>query len=126
MTNERKFFRCTHCGNLVSFIHNTGMPLMCCGTKMAELTPNTSDGAVEKHVPVAKRDDCMLSVTVGSVPHPMTEEHYIAWIIAADSDRTQRVTLSSGQEPTADFCLCEDPVKVYAYCNLHGLWEAQL
>jgi len=93
---------------------------------MSVLAPNTTDAAAEKHVPVAVRKGNMLTVSVGSVPHPMTEAHHIAWIVVADDDRTQRVALPNTQEPTVDFCVGEVPVTVYAYCNLHGLWEAQL
>ena len=36
-----------------------------------------------------------------------------------------RKQLNPGQEPVADFCLCdgEQVEEVYAYCNLHGLWK---
>jgi superoxide reductase len=125
MKKERRFSLCAHCGNLVSFIHNAGVSVVCCGEKMKELTPNTTDAAAEKHVPVAARDGNKLTVTVGSVPHPMTEEHHIAWIVAAEDGRTQRVPLSNTQAPAADFIAGEAPVTVYAYCNLHGLWETE-
>jgi superoxide reductase len=93
---------------------------------MSKLTPNTTDAAAEKHLPVAAREGGKLTVTVGSVPHPMTEEHHISWIAAADGNKTQRTALSGTLAPAAEFCVDEAPVTVYAYCNLHGLWEAQL
>jgi len=126
MTNDRKFCKCDLCGNFISFIHNAGVPVMCCGKKMTELTPNTTDAAVEKHVPVAVHEECDLTVTVGSVAHPMTEEHLIEWIVVADGERTQRIALAAGQEPKAEFCLCGENATVYAYCNLHGLWETKI
>jgi len=126
MKNERKFCKCSKCGNIISFIHNTGSDVTCCGEKMSELKPNTTDAAQEKHVPAAVRENGKLIVTVGSTAHPMTEEHHIAWIVVADGERTQRVVLSSTQAPSAEFAVGSAQVKVYAYCNLHGLWEAQL
>ena len=47
-----KFYRCDHCGNIITFVHSAGVPVMCCGQKMTELVPGTTDAAVEKHVPV--------------------------------------------------------------------------
>ena len=123
MENERKFFKCSHCGNIISFVVFSGADVTCCGETMQELKPNTADAAVEKHVPSAAREGNKLIVTVGSTAHPMTEEHHIAWIVVADGDRTQRVVLSNTQAPTADFIVSENPVTVYAYCNLHGLWK---
>ena len=127
MKNGRKFFKCPHCGDIVSYIQckEGGPGVFCCGEMMQEIKPNTVDAAKEKHVPSAVREGNKLVVTVGSVSHPMTEEHHIAWIVAADGARTQRVALTSTQAPSADFFVSDDPVTVYAYCNLHGLWEAQ-
>jgi len=126
MKNERKFCKCNRCGNIISFLENAGTDVTCCGEKMTVLTPNTTDGAKEKHVPVAVRENNKLTVTVGSVPHPMTAEHHIAWIVVVDGQRTQRIALSNTEAPTAEFVVGDAPVTVYEYCNLHGLWEAQL
>ena len=126
MKNERRFCLCNHCGNLISFLNYSGVDVVCCGEEMMVLTPNTVDAAVEKHVPAAVREGNKLIVTVRSVPHPMTEEHHIAWIVVAEDNRTQRVALLPTQAPTAEFIVGDGPVVVYAYCNLHGLWEAQL
>ena len=126
MKNERRFCKCSLCGNIISFVKDAGTSVICCGEKMAELTPNTTDAAAEKHVPAAVRKENKLIVTVGSVPHPMTAEHHIAWIVVVNGDRTQRVVLSATQEPVSDFIVSDDPVIVYAYCNLHGLWMAEL
>jgi len=126
MKNERKFYRCSHCGNIISFIKNAGPPVSCCGEKMQEIKPNTTDAAAEKHVPVAVREGGKLTVTVGSVSHPMTEEHHIDWILIADGSRTQRAALSNTQAPSAEFFISGDSVTVYEYCNLHGLWAAEV
>jgi len=125
MKNERLFLRCARCGNIISFLKKTGPNVICCGEQMKELTPNTTDAAQEKHVPASVREGNKLIVTVGSVPHPMTEEHQIEWIIIAQGQRTQRFNLSGMQEPKAEFAVDNDPVTIYEYCNLHGLWKAE-
>ena len=101
--------------------------MMCCGQKMTEVIPGTSDGAAEKHVPVFTVEGNKVTVTVGSVEHPMAEEHYIEWIVVETAKGTQRKALNPGDKPTAVFALTEDDsvVAVYAYCNLHGLWKAE-
>ena len=123
-----KFYVCEHCGNIVTFVNNTGVPVMCCGQKMRELVPNTTDGALEKHVPVVERDGDNVTIKVGSVAHPMMEEHYIMFIAAEAGDRVFRKELKPGEKPEADFCLGDyhGPVTVYEYCNLHGLWKAEI
>ncbi|MDR3271757.1 MAG: desulfoferrodoxin [Peptococcaceae bacterium] len=126
MKYERKFYRCAHCGNIISFVEDKGVNVTCCGEAMSEIQPNTTDAAQEKHVPVGVREGNLLKVTVGSVAHPMTEEHHIAWIVVLEKNRTQRVILAPAGAPTAEYYVSEDPVTVYEYCNLHGLWVADV
>ncbi len=125
MHNQRDFYRCDICGNIVAMIEDGGGELVCCGEPMKLLKANTTDAATEKHVPVCKRDGNKLNVVVGSVPHPMTEEHYIQWIAIAQDSLTQHVALKPGQEPAAEFTVGDGPITVYEYCNLHGLWKAE-
>ena len=77
---ELKFYVCKHCGNIIAFAKNSGVPVICCGEKMEELIPNTVDAAHEKHVPVITREKNRVTVKIGSIPHPMTEQHFIEWI----------------------------------------------
>jgi len=125
---EQKFFICKHCGNLVAVIHASGVPMVCCGDPMTELVPNTTDAAKEKHVPVVAVKDGKVLVNVGSVDHPMVPEHYIQWIYLLTENGSQRRTLHPGEKPHAVFALAEGekPVAVYEYCNLHGLWKADI
>ena len=74
-----KFYRCEHCGNIITFVHSAGVPVMCCGQKMTELVPGTTDGAAEKHVPVVEVQGSTVQVKVGSVEHPMLPEHFIQY-----------------------------------------------
>jgi superoxide reductase len=126
MSKVRSFYRCSICGNLVGVINDGGGELVCCGQPMVHLEANTSDGATEKHVPIGTRSGNKLHVAVGSVPHPMTEAHWIQWIAVAQDNRTQRIALKPGQAPEADFTVEDGPLTVYEYCNLHGLWKADI
>ena len=123
---EPKFFKCAHCGQIITLVKATGVPVICCGEKMGELVPNTVDAAKEKHVPVYEVKDGVVNVTVGSVEHPMTAEHCIEFIVLATKNGVQRKDLKPGDAPKAAFALVAgDEVEgVYAYCNLHGLWKA--
>lgn len=121
-----KFYVCEHCGNLVTMVKNSGVPLICCGEKMKELIPGTVDASKEKHVPVYRVDGGGVTVNVGSVGHPMQDEHYIEWIAIETERGAQLKRLKPNEAPAATFALAEgDEVQaVYAYCNLHGLWKA--
>jgi superoxide reductase len=99
---------------------------MCCGQKMTELIPGTTDGAAEKHVPVYETKDNTICVKIGAAEHPMTDAHYIEWICVKTKQGVQFRYLQPDNKPQACFTVCEgDEVEaVYAYCNLHGLWKA--
>ena len=122
-----RFFICEHCGNIVAMVRDKGVPVVCCGQKMTELVPGTSDGAFEKHVPICKVEGNKVTVCVGSVEHPMTDAHYIEWIALETKDGAFRKTLTPVSKPCAEFILADGDavVAVYAYCNLHGLWKAE-
>lgn len=124
---EQKFYVCEHCGNMVAFVKNAGVPVMCCGQKMKEVVPGSVDAAQEKHVPVIKQEGNTITVEVGSVEHPMAEEHYIEWISIQTKEGNQRKILAPGQKPAAVFAITDGDVleAAYAYCNLHGLWKAE-
>ncbi len=123
-----KFFRCEHCGNIVTHMYNSGVPVVCCGEPMKELVPNTTDAANEKHVPVVTVDGNKVTAQVGSVEHPMLAEHYITWIVLETKTGCQKKGLNPGEKPYAEFLLAEgdEAVAVYEYCNLHGLWKTEL
>ena len=120
-----KFYICKHCGNIIAYVKESGVPVMCCGEKMQELVPNTTDAAVEKHVPVVQVDGQTVTVTIGSVEHPMVPEHHIEWIALHTSQGNQRKELKPGDNPQAKFMICDDDevLAAYAYCNLHVLWK---
>ncbi len=119
-------YKCMHCGNMVMSVKSSGVPMVCCGDQMTELIPGTSDGAVEKHVPVYEVKDGKVTVNVGSVDHPMIAEHYIEWVAIETNLGCRLTKLKPETAPKCVFTLEEgETVKeVLAYCNLHGLWKA--
>ena len=123
----KRLFKCEHCGNIIEMVEDKGVPVMCCGQKMTELVPNTTDAATEKHVPVIEVSGNEVAVKVGSVEHPMLAEHHIAFIILETNLGTQKKVLDVAGKPEAKFVLAEDEkvVAAYEYCNLHGFWKAE-
>ena len=127
MCDNNKFFICEHCGNLIGMIHDAGVPMMCCGQKMTKLEPGVVEASVEKHLPVVEVTDGAVVVKIGSVEHPMTEEHSILWVYMQTDKGGQRKCLKVGEAPVIKFALADEkPVAVYAYCNLHGLWKTNI
>lgn len=123
-----KIFVCDDCKTMVMVL-NGGEGELCCDKKpMRELAANTTDAAQEKHVPVAEQNGSTITVKVGSVPHPMTPEHYIQWIYLQTKTGGQYRVLTPADKPEATFAVApgDTPVAVYEYCNLHGLWKATL
>ncbi len=124
---ETKFFICEHCGNLVEVVNDAKVPMICCGQKMTQLVTGTVEASVEKHLPVVTVNDNNVKVEIGSVAHPMAEEHSILWVYLQTDKGGQRKNLAVGEAPFAEFALLgEKPEAVYAYCNLHGLWKTEL
>ena len=123
-----KFFKCMHCGNVVVKVFDQGVPVVCCGENMVELHANDTDGAREKHVPQVTVDGATVTVKVGEVAHPMTEPHFITMIVLVTERGYQIAPLTPSDAPEATFAVAEGdkPVRAYEYCNLHGLWVAEI
>lgn len=123
-----KLYRCNHCGNIVEMVEESGVPIVCCGENMELLDPNTTDAATEKHVPVIEVEGNVVKVKVGSVEHPMTEEHHISFIILETEKGVQKVMLEKTGKPEAVFALVEGDkvIAAYEYCNLHGFWKKDM
>ncbi len=117
-----QIYRCQICGNMVEVVSVGGGTLVCCGQEMTLLQENTTDASQEKHVPVWEKTKEGVQVSVGSVLHPMEEQHYIQFIEVITETRVLRRFLKPGEEPKAFFPTDEKVVKVREYCNLHGLW----
>lgn len=123
MTERRQIYRCQVCGNIVEVVHPAGGTLSCCGQPMQLLAENSQDAAVEKHVPVVENIDGGYRVTVGSVEHPMLDNHHIEWIELITADGTLRKYLKPGEKPVAEFFTKAEVIAAREYCNLHGLWK---
>jgi superoxide reductase len=120
-----RLFKCEICGNIVELINDGGGTLVCCGQEMAELKINTEETTFEKHIPIVTKEGDMIKVDVGSIAHPMIENHYIEWIALVEKNRIQKVLLNPNDKPTATFETDNNEYEVYAYCNIHGFYKAK-
>ena len=120
-----RFVECQVCGTAAELLYESDGNLVCCGEEMRELEAGTTDAAKEKHVPEVKREGNEVKVQVGSVPHPMEDDHYIVLITCVQGNKVQRVDLNPGEEPKASFTVEDGPCEIYEYCNKHGLWKTE-
>lgn len=126
MTELREIYKCNVCGNVVEVIHTGATSLVCCGQPMEKLEGHSEDTGVEKHLPVVESTETGIKVRVGSVEHPMLEEHFIQLIEVLTADKVCRAELKPGQKPEAVFPVDINAVlNVREYCNLHGLWKTK-
>lgn len=117
-TKRNQIYKCEICGNIVEVLHEAAGTLICCGKPMQLQEENTTDAAQEKHVPVIQGN----KVIIGSIEHPMTEEHYIEWIEAfGEKGERSKIFLKPGQKPEWEFSF--KVIEAREYCNLHGLWK---
>ena len=127
MCDNNKFYICEKCGNLVGMINESGVRMMCCGQKMTKLQAGVVEASHEKHIPVVSVEGNTVTVTVDSVEHPMAPEHSILWVYLQTDKGGQRKCLEVGKAPVVTFALADEkPIAAYAYCNLHGLWKADV
>ena len=123
-TARLQVYRCNICGNIVEVIHTGAGELVCCGQPMELLVENTTDAAQEKHVPVIEKVDGGIKVAVGSVAHPMEEDHFIEWIEVLVDGKAYRQFLKPGSKPEAEFEIKGQKVTAREYCSIHGLWKS--
>lgn len=125
MTKQNEVYKCNVCGNIVEVLHTGAGELVCCGKPMNLQTEHSHDEGEEKHLPIIERNGDKLVVKVGSVAHPMEEDHYIEWIEInmLDVGRIAKKYLKPGDKPEVEFHVRGDNFKIRAYCNKHGLWE---
>ncbi|MFA4872031.1 MAG: desulfoferrodoxin [Patescibacteria group bacterium] len=124
MTEKKQIYKCNVCGNIVEILHAGAGQLVCCGQPMAWLKENTVDASKEKHLPVIEKTEKGILVKIGTVPHPMEEEHYIEWIEIIADGKSYRKFLQPGDKPEAEFSIEAERIEAREYCNLHGLWKA--
>jgi superoxide reductase len=121
MTERLQVYKCDICGNVVEMLEGGAGELVCCGQPMKGFEEKTADATTEKHVPVVEGT----KVKVGSVPHPMTDEHYIQWIEVVNTagDLLCRKFLKPGDTPEAELICGDEKVIAREFCNVHGLWK---
>jgi len=124
MTEKLQIYKCAVCGNIAEMVHAGAGRMVCCGQPMTLFKENTTDAAKEKHVPMIERTAEGFKVKVGSVPHPMDQNHYIEWIEVIADGKAYRQFLNPGESPEASFAIKADKAVAREYCNLHGLWKA--
>lgn len=123
-----KFFICPVSKEIVAVVDDKGYVPELGGKPMAELIPGSVEASTEKHIPVAEVNGSSVRVKVGSAAHPMLPEHFIEWVLLVTNEGRHRKSLKAGDAPEVEFAMTKDekPLAVYAYCNLHGLWKADL
>ena len=125
MAKRLEIYKCEHCGNILEAIHEGGGKLVCCGEAMKLLAENTVDASNEKHIPVIEKAAGDIKITVGNIPHPMEEKHYIEWIELIADGKSYRQFLNPGGAPEAIFKIdAAAQVTAREYCNIHGLWKS--
>ena len=123
-----KFYKCMHCGNIAVKVFDAGVPLVCCGEKMVELVAGSQDAALEKHVPAVEVEGNKVVVNVGSVDHPMMEEHWIQFICLVTDKGYQIHPLNPGEAPHAEFVIAEGetPLKEMAVVEALARWPEEV
>ncbi len=124
MTEVMQIYRCEVCGNIVEVLHGGAGQLVCCNQPMKLLEEKTEEEGREKHLPVIEKSEDGIKVKVGSVKHPMEENHYIEWIEVIADGKVYRKFLRPGEEPEAEFKISAEKVEAREYCNMHGLWKS--
>ncbi|MBU3942391.1 desulfoferrodoxin [Patescibacteria group bacterium] len=124
MTQLKQVYKCSICGNIVEALHTGAGELVCCGQPMDLKEEKNEEEGLEKHLPVIEKTENGVLVKIGSVAHPMEEEHYIEWIEIIDNGRSCRKFLKVGDAPEAEFKTTSENIQARAYCNVHGLWRS--
>ncbi len=123
MTEINQIYKCEICGNIVEVLHAGAGELVCCGQPMNLMQEKKEDEGNEKHVPVIEKTDKGIKVKVGSVEHPMENNHYIEWIEVVSRNTRQKIFLKPEQKPEAEFEV-DGELQARCYCNIHGLWKS--
>lgn len=123
---KKKFLLCEECGNLEE-LKEESPNSTCCNTLMKAVDANSTEASIEKHIPTIKVEDSTVTISVGEILHPMSEEHYISYIYLKTNKKLKKQALKPTDKPQAIFTLSENEevIAAYSYCNLHGLWQKE-
>lgn len=125
MTENEQINRCNICGNIIEVLHLGTGKLVCCSNQMELLKERCDDSGYEKHKPLIEETPKGVKVKIGSLPHPMEDNHCIEWVEIVADNKIYRHVFSPGEEPEAEFEIKIDNisgVKAREYCSVHGLW----
>lgn len=125
MTNRNQIWKCEICGDIVEVLHSSPGELVCCGQPLTLIEPKREEEGYEKHLPVIEREGNGIMVKVGSIEHPMMENHYIEWIALDTEKNVLRQFLNLGEKPMAVFTTAEKVSQARDYCNIHGQWATE-
>ena len=125
MTELKQIYKCNVCGNIVEVLHTGVGELVCCGEAMQLMEEKREDVGQEKHLPVIEKTPDKVTVKVGSIPHPMEDNHYIEWVEVASDGKAYREFLKPGDSPEATFEIKAEKITAREYCTLHGLWKKE-
>ncbi len=110
-----RFYVCPVCGNV---IQSCGEALIsCCGITLPPAEPEAPDAEHSIRIEVVE-DEYYVTVS-----HPMQKDHYISFLVAVSDQGVQFVKLYPEGTAEARFRISRVR-KLYAYCNRHGLFEA--
>ncbi|MCC7552216.1 desulfoferrodoxin [Candidatus Micrarchaeota archaeon] len=123
MTKLNEIYKCNLCGNITEVLHTGLGELVCCGQPMKLQNEKIEDQGNEKHVPIIEKTETGFKIKVGSIEHPMEDNHYIEWIEIITDGKRYKKHLKPGQKPEAEFDLRADNITAREYCNVHGLWK---
>ena len=113
--------------NEIFYLNSSLNPEFFCSDKVEEILPNTIEASMEKHIPTFEINENTIKVSVGSVLHPMNDNHYISLIYLETEKGGQVKYLKPTDKPIAIFNIEEDKaISIYEYCTLHGLWKKEL
>ena len=125
---DLKFFKCNVCGQIISIVNDTELPVRCCMRDMEELVPNSGEGNTKTHIPISAASKNKITVCVGAEDHPMKPEHHIEWVAILTNKGMQRKRIAEEKRAKVDFYLEENELvfAIYAYCNIHGLYSNRI
>jgi len=125
MKNELIIKKCNKCGAMIKIIKDCSCNdcgIICCNETMKEIKANSTDAAVEKHVPSYEVVEDTIKVRVN---HVMEEDHFIKWVCLKTENKEEYAYFNPQKEAVAEFKNAPSGI-LYAYCNKHGLWSTKL
>ncbi|MCR5635953.1 MAG: helix-turn-helix domain-containing protein [Clostridiales bacterium] len=109
-----KFYVCPVCGNVIGAAGEA--VISCCGITLPTVEAEQVNSDHFMHIEIAEDEYYV------TIDHPMNKEHYISFFAAVSARGIQFVKLYPEENAEARFKI-NGVLKLYAYCNRHGLFE---